>query len=628
VQTSQDSISPVTQVSTNIKVASPTRKTSPTSPKSNSSTHSNSDIKKFEEIETFGNVAKIHIDDFVQAARDGQLSMVQEMLPKLRHYQHGMNEKDAYGQSAFIAAQVKGHRDIIDFLRMQSGIDCASLKLESANVASQQENKAVSEFGEVQNKPQADQLPRMQEVPKEIIKAMDIPRILPKSPYLRSLNTTLAFGENDAVGLEQARNACKDDLFYRNKFLSAARLGKFHKLENWKLDMDHSYMGQNGSKASNTKGQTAMYLAKVNLLNNHNIGSVVPKHKAEKVALFLTKNLNTDEEYCDFMEAAKIGNLEEITKWMPIIADLKKQNIKKGEKIILDALYYATEPLWDMDKQSAKFAQKARGVEQKKVAERSSGSQESEKKFSIEQSEFAQIKAKSMPTVLFMVKQKELNSFVTSPWANCSQFMPRMHRMFPEIFNVNEFVDAASSGDLQAVKRLAPQVAINMFLQNIAKQRKKSHGGGPIEEQELVIGQNALMAAASNGHKEVLEFLLQQPDIDVNAVDAEGETAFMKATRNHQTEICRLFLNRKSHDLTQKNVQLGVGITAYANEQPALMKAIAKTAHKRMKSVAAKNMGHSRFKSLNMSLKRHGQNPSISDSEQTTTVTDGAEECC
>lgn len=158
------------------------------------------------------------------------------------------------------------------------------------------------------------------------------------------------------------------------------------------------------------------------------------------------------------------------------------------------------------------------------------------------------------------------------------------------------------------------------------------------------------MAAAYNGHKATVEFLLSQPDIDVNAVDAEGETAYMKAVKkaselkpeegtnktasnaehfkqySNQLEICRLFTQRKSYDLTQKNTQLGVGITVYASDQPTLMRDIAKAAHQRMKS--AKNMGqHGRFKSLHNNLRTHGQNPSISDSQQLVTVVT-SEGCC
>lgn len=306
---------------------------------------------------------------------------------------------------------------------------------------------------------------------------------MPRRSSEISLNTTFS-AQDAAAALTQAAQASEFDRKFRNEFFRAAKFGRFKKITGMKLDMDHSYLGQNGSRVSNEKGDSALFVAKMTLLCNQNSTGVVqknklnpriPKHKAQKAVDYLTQNMTLDEEFADFFNKAKTGNMNGITKWAPIITDLKKQNVKRGEKIILDAIYFATEPLWDLksDSKSMTGQPQQNSIELKRRVEKSgSGSGEKEKKAAHEESEFARVKNKCMPLVLFMVKQKELNSVVTSPWANCSQFMPRLRTMFPEIFNANQFVNAASCGDLNIVQKLAPSVAINMFTHKVKNKRK------------------------------------------------------------------------------------------------------------------------------------------------------------
>lgn len=90
------------------------------------------------------------------------------------------------------------------------------------------------------------------------------------------------------------------------------------------------------------------------------------------------------------------------------------------------------------------------------------------------------------------------------------------------MFSSTPLIDAAEDGDLLHVESLV--------------------GTGEDINQRGMLKMTALMAAASKGHTDVVIFLLKQPTIDVNTLNAGGTTALMTAARNGHLETVRALI--------------------------------------------------------------------------------------
>ena len=72
--------------------------------------------------------------------------------------------------------------------------------------------------------------------------------------------------------------------------------------------------------------------------------------------------------------------------------------------------------------------------------------------------------------------------------------------------------------------------------------------GGDPNKKVGTIGQTTLIAAAGQGHQEVVGLLLEQPGISVNAADDGGQTALHWAANNGYQEVVALLLEHPEID--------------------------------------------------------------------------------
>ena len=91
------------------------------------------------------------------------------------------------------------------------------------------------------------------------------------------------------------------------------------------------------------------------------------------------------------------------------------------------------------------------------------------------------------------------------------------------MFGSNRLIDAAQDGLLDIVKR------------EIDK-------GADINKPGF-LKMTALMGAASNGHDDVVRYLLEQPETDVDVLNAGGTTALMTAARGGHLETVKILLD-------------------------------------------------------------------------------------
>lgn len=96
---------------------------------------------------------------------------------------------------------------------------------------------------------------------------------------------------------------------------------------------------------------------------------------------------------------------------------------------------------------------------------------------------------------------------------------------------INNFLDAATDGDIETVKQLLLD-------------------GIPLDVSEET-GQTALMFATQFNQKSIVSYLLQE-GADVNKKDAYGNTALHRAARTTDTEIIRMLVD-KGADMELKN---------------------------------------------------------------------------
>ena len=66
-------------------------------------------------------------------------------------------------------------------------------------------------------------------------------------------------------------------------------------------------------------------------------------------------------------------------------------------------------------------------------------------------------------------------------------------------------------------------------------------------------GKTALMWSIETGNKSIAKFLLKQPGIDVNIIDAHGDSALYLAFMNQEDEVLKLILKTKNVDVNCKS---------------------------------------------------------------------------
>lgn len=91
------------------------------------------------------------------------------------------------------------------------------------------------------------------------------------------------------------------------------------------------------------------------------------------------------------------------------------------------------------------------------------------------------------------------------------------------MFLSTPLIDAAEDGDLSSVKSLVNE--------------------GADINQKGMLKITALMAASKNGHTDIVLFLLKQPSIDVNSLNAGGTTALMAAARHGHLNTVRALIS-------------------------------------------------------------------------------------
>jgi ankyrin repeat protein len=79
-------------------------------------------------------------------------------------------------------------------------------------------------------------------------------------------------------------------------------------------------------------------------------------------------------------------------------------------------------------------------------------------------------------------------------------------------------------------------------------------------------GDTALIAAARNGHEDVVRHLLSLPEIDTNAKNEVGDTALMIATRGDHNEIVGYLLDHEAIDINLQNQASDTALIAAARE--------------------------------------------------------------
>lgn len=128
-----------------------------------------------------------------------------------------------------------------------------------------------------------------------------------------------------------------------------------------------------------------------------------------------------------------------------------------------------------------------------------------------------------------------------------SKLPDEVDRTNQELFSL--WIDAAEKGYLDVIKMLVTDVDINAM--------------GRIH------GYNALMWAVMEGHKDVVKFLLEQPNINVNLQNRDGVTALMIAVINHRKTISKMLLQLPAtHEVDGSlpsidvNIQENYGYTA------------------------------------------------------------------
>ena len=84
-----------------------------------------------------------------------------------------------------------------------------------------------------------------------------------------------------------------------------------------------------------------------------------------------------------------------------------------------------------------------------------------------------------------------------------------------------------------------------------------------VNTEDIFDGDTALIWASFNGHENVVDLLLQNPEIDLNSKNYLGNTALIYAARNGYEKLVMLLLRHAKIDVNSKN-QYGKNALDYA----------------------------------------------------------------
>jgi ankyrin repeat protein len=69
------------------------------------------------------------------------------------------------------------------------------------------------------------------------------------------------------------------------------------------------------------------------------------------------------------------------------------------------------------------------------------------------------------------------------------------------------------------------------------------------KNQKKIYGDFALITASINGHKEIVQMLLQDKNIQINQQDEDGKTALILASMKGHKEIVQILLRDENIDI-------------------------------------------------------------------------------
>eukprot|EP00548_Thalassiothrix_antarctica_P011694 CAMPEP_0194162372 /NCGR_PEP_ID=MMETSP0152-20130528/79462_1 /TAXON_ID=1049557 /ORGANISM="Thalassiothrix antarctica, Strain L6-D1" /LENGTH=272 /DNA_ID=CAMNT_0038872269 /DNA_START=159 /DNA_END=974 /DNA_ORIENTATION=+ len=105
---------------------------------------------------------------------------------------------------------------------------------------------------------------------------------------------------------------------------------------------------------------------------------------------------------------------------------------------------------------------------------------------------------------------------------------------------------AAHGGHIAVVQKL-------LGLLGQSRKEGNNNNNNIVNQRDDTYGTTSLMLACAGGHHEVVEMLLAQPCINMQAADREGRTALLYAARKGHLHCCQALLLRHSHSTTESS---------------------------------------------------------------------------
>lgn len=133
--------------------------------------------------------------------------------------------------------------------------------------------------------------------------------------------------------------------------------------------------------------------------------------------------------------------------------------------------------------------------------------------------------------LLFLVVNTQVSLFSCNPGTLLKSFFQPSPEQLQQ-----QWFDAARTGNMKVIKNLLKKIDVNV---------KDTRYGS--------VGYTALIHAATNGHIDIIKFLLQVPGIDVNAHEQNGDTALMWAAYRRDKNIIKMLLQHPEIDINAQN---------------------------------------------------------------------------